>query len=227
MRIRLRARRRLRLLLPCLLALAAPPVQFFPNRGSDSDSSPTYGGSFGVALPLQSMPWRWEESFALPDWTARIELEGLGGRDYELQTRGADAYLSEVTSWTLMNNFWMDVPLDAPIARLFGRIPVLDPLGFNLGGGVGLAANDVSTTDNVSRGGKTAYGFAWQVGAGFDYAFTKRVTFGIGYRYLDLGEVDFGLRIGETPIGDFSLDLTAHEIATSLRVEFHSFAPGR
>ena len=199
---------------------------FFSSRSDDSNSSPACGGSFGFAVPLQAIPWRFEEQFELPDWTARVEIQALGGRDYELQASSTDGVLSEVESFAVMNSVWMDFPLDTRISKLFGRTPALDPLSFTAGAGVGVAANDVATRDNLSHGVRGRYGIAWQAGAGLGYAFARRVNFGLGYRYIDLGEVDFGLRAGNTPVGDFSRDLRAHEVATTLRVDFYSLPVG-
>jgi opacity protein-like surface antigen len=199
---------------------AGGSTPFFSNRGSDMDSSPAYGLAAGFAVPFREVfP---DRDLAVSDWAARVELEGLAGRDYELRARGAEPYLSEVYTWTLMQNVWLDVPLERPIAHLFGRIPVLAPLSFTIGAGIGLGANDVATTDNVSRGSTTAYGFAWQAGAGFGYALTRRVTIGLGYRYLDPGKVELDLSSAGTPFGSFDLDLAAHEVASTLRIAFHS-----
>ena len=198
---------------------AGGATAFFPNRGSDTDSSPAYGLAAGFAIPFEEIfP---DRRGPISDWSVRVELEGLAGRDYELRARGAEPYLSEVYTWTLMPNVWLDVPLERPIAHFFGRIPVLSPLSFTIGAGVGLGANDVDTTDNVSSGSVTSYGFAWQAGAGFGYALTRNVTIGLGYRYLDPGQVEIDLAAGMTPMGSFELDLSAHEVATTLRVSFY------
>jgi opacity protein-like surface antigen len=125
-----------------------------------------------------------------------------------------------VTSWTVMHNARFDFPLDAPVEWAFGRVPILEPLAFYTTAGVGLAINEVSTTDNVSQGSDTVLGFAWQVGAGFDYAFSRYVSLSIGYRYIDLADVDLDLTLGPMDFGNFTLDVTAHEFATALRFRF-------
>jgi hypothetical protein len=198
---------------------AGGSTPFFANGGSDTDSSPAYGLAAGFAIPFEEIfP---DRRTAISDWSVRVELEGLAGRDYELRAQGAEPYLSEVYTWTLMQNVWLDVPLERPIAHFFGRIPVLAPLSFSLGAGIGLGANDVTTTDNVSKGSSVSYAFAWQAGAGIGYALTRNVHIGLAYRYLDPGQVELDLSAGQTPFGSFELDLSAHEVATTLRVSFY------
>src|SRR5262245_7953182 len=148
---------------------AGGSTDFFQNSGDDTDSSPAYGASFGYAVAVDELlPDR--NLDAIEDWKLRTELEGLYGRNYELRAMGAEPYLSRVEIWTVFWNAGVDVPLDRAISSLFGRVPVLEPLSFTLLAGVGLAANDVKTSDNVSSGGTTSYDFGWQASAGFGYA---------------------------------------------------------
>lgn len=192
----------------------------FSPSGSDSDASPLWGAALGLELGLDE-PVPSAGDWAISDWKLRVELEGLGGRDYELRTQGADPFFTEATAWTVMQNLWVDVPLHDAVGSLFGRVPILEPLSFYAGGGAGLGINDVDTTDNVSSGSETRYGFTWQAGAGFGYSFTDLVTFSMGYRYQDLGSIDMTLFDNSGPIGRFELDLAAHELTTGLRVRFY------
>jgi opacity protein-like surface antigen len=193
----------------------------FSPSGSDSDSSPVWGTALGLEYRLDE-PIPSATDSALADWRLRLELEGLGGRDYELRTQGADPFFTEATAWTVMQNLWVDLPLHSAVTSLFGRVPVLEPLSFYAGGGVGLGITDVSTTDNVSSGSETALGVTWQGGTGFSYSFTDLVTFSIGYRYQDLGTIEMDLRDASLAnVGRFELDLAAHEITTGLRVRFY------
>jgi len=194
----------------------------FSPSGSDSDSSPAWGGALGFELGLDE-PAPSASEWAAP-WKLRVELEGLGGRDYELHTRGGDGFFSDTVSWTVMQNLWLDVPMSGAVTSLFGRVPLLEPLSFYVGAGLGLAINEMKATDNVSRAKTTTYGLTWQGGAGFGYAFTDLVTFLIGYRYQDLGRVASNLKTApdQDPIGRFRLDLAAHELTTGLRVSFYS-----
>jgi hypothetical protein len=193
---------------------------FFDNSGSDSDSSPTYGATFGLEAPMnEPLPENWQS--ALPDWPVMVELEFTGGRDYEFLTQGADPYRTEFTSWTVLNNFRFDFPLYAPIEWAFGRLPILEPMSFYTKVGLGLAINEVATTDNVSRGSDTVLNFAWQAGAGVSYAISRHVSVSVGYNYVDLGEADVKLSLGPTAFGNHSIDASAHELSTALRVRFY------
>ena len=198
-------------------------TQFFSNTGSDSDSAPAYGGAVGFGFQLsEAIPRSWD--LRLPGWGLRFEFEGMTGREYELLTNGGDGYISEVTAWTFMPNLWLDVPLHPPIAWIFGRIPVLEPLKLYAGAGLGLSATELDTTDNVSQGKNTEYLFGWQAGTGLAYDLTQRVTLMAGYRYIDLGKPEVTLRIppSEDPFGNFTMDLVAHEFNFGVRVAFYS-----
>lgn len=73
-----------------------------------------------------------------------------------------------------------------------------------IGAGAGIAMNYVDTVveKTLSSGNpkperdelstKTTTSFAWQVGAGFDYAFTDNVNLTLGYRFVDLGKLESG-----------------------------------
>jgi len=189
---------------------------FFPNTGSDSDSSPAYGGALGFSFsPREVLP---EQSW-LPKAAVRFEFEGVGGRDYEFLTVGADPYYTQVSSWSFMNNLWVDVPLDRAIAWAFGRIPVLEPLYAYGGAGVGFTSTEAKTTDNVSFGMDDKIGFSWQAGAGLGYALTEFVSLQLGYRYQDLGDFELAL-FAPQPFGTYTLDLAAHEFTSAVKVNF-------
>lgn len=191
----------------------------FAPYDSDSDSSPVWGGALGFEFGLDE-PVPSAGSWPVPDWKLRVELEGLGGRDYELRTKGGDGFFSDAVSWTVMQNLWIDVPMAGAINSLLGRVPILEPLSFSTGAGVGLAINELEVTDNVSAGKSTSFDLTWQASVGLGYALTDLVTLGLGYRYQDLGRVEANLR-APGPVGRFQLDLAAHEMTAGLRVRFY------
>jgi opacity protein-like surface antigen len=206
--------------------VSSAPGFSFPNSGSDTDSSPLYGGAFGYEFSLADLaPHSWD--WKLPDWSWRLEIEGIAGRDYELVTDGPDPYLTSVSSWGVLHNWWLDLPVHPAVAWAFGRVPLLEPMTFHLGGGVGAALTELETTNNVFSGSDDPLHLTWQVGAGFDYQLTDRIAVSSGYRYVNLGSFDYPLMNGPVPAGNFTLDLASHEFRAGLRVRFYSVpAPG-
>jgi hypothetical protein len=197
------------------------PGGMFPNTGKDNDSSAVYGGAYGYEFPLSELaPEDWE--WPLPAWAFRVETEALGGRNFELVTDGPDPYLTRIDSWSLLQNVWLDIPVRGGFEWAFGRIPILEPVTTYLGAGIGLAATEISTTNNVFKGSDEVYDFSWQVGAGFGYRLTDRVSIALGYRYTDLGSFGFALKNppATEPVGNFAMDLSTHELNFGLRVRF-------
>jgi opacity protein-like surface antigen len=98
-----------------------------------------------------------------------------------------------------------------------------------LGAGLGLARTVVShhvrvTEDNTGQSsserlsGRSEYGFAWALMAGFGYEILPGLTVDLGYRFLSLGDVktrSFGFGSG------LALEsLSAHEVRLGLRYMF-------
>ncbi len=212
------------------------PGFVFDNTGEDTDTTPSFGGSVGFEFGLDEVfPWEmpvpsWMgESFRFPRWKVRTELEGRARLDSDFLTDGASSatpYRSEVTSYTGMHNLWLDFPVHPPLAALFGRIPMLEPLSFYTGAGIGLSVHDIETSDTTSTGDDTTYHFAWQAGGGISYALTEWAHISLGYRYASLGEPDIDLEDGPTDAGNFTLALTAHEVGTRIRFNFYSIPLG-
>ncbi|MGH0030110.1 MAG: outer membrane protein [Myxococcota bacterium] len=219
-------------------ALVGPSVS-----GDDDDASPVYGGALGVAVPLSDVvPWSlripsfdipyWPgrsihvsgtEDFRFPGWRTLIEAEALTGRDFRFSTPGSSSltpYNSDVTSTSLMGNVRLDVPVQAPMTALFGRLPMLEPLTLYAGGGAGMGWNEIETSDTVNSGSDESFDLAYQFMAGVGYALSDTTHLSIGWRFYDLGEVETDLDGGPNP-GNFSADVSAHEFTTSLRFHFY------
>jgi opacity protein-like surface antigen len=213
------------------------------SSGTGNDSSPVYGTALGMLFPLNAaLPWRmripgfaipyWpgralryegSEDASFPSWQTRFELEWLGGRDFEISSPGANAslpYRSDVSGSSLMAVLRLDVPVQAPITAMFGRIPIFEPLSIFGGGGVGIGFTKVKASDTVVSGSQDSMGLAYQVTAGMGYALTESVHWSVGWRYVDLGDVSMTLTDGLTDRGSFSIDLGAHEFTTALRFSF-------
>ncbi len=196
----------------------ANAVDATPAKGDDLDTSPLYGLAAGFEVPLHEvLPADW----SLAEWYARADLEWLAGRDLDFVTGSSQDLFSFVRGWTLMQNVWLDFPLERPLAALIGRrLRVFEPLAFSVGGGIGGAFVRGKVTDNDQFGRDSTYNFAWQVGAGASYDLTERVTLSLNYRYLDLGTVEPGLHIAAFT-GPFSLELTSHQVLVGLRVDLY------
>jgi hypothetical protein len=207
------------------------------GSGDDGDASPMYGGAFGIAVPLsQAIPtfdvpyWpgrslriNGPESFRLPGWRTLIEAEAITGRDYEFSTPGHAAltpYIADVKSTTFLGNVRLDVPIQAPLNLLFGRLPMLEPVTLYVGGGAGVGWNDISVSDTVNSGSDDVFEFAWQGSAGFGYAMSDTMHASFGYRYLDLGSAEIKFDAGPNE-GKYDADVTAHEVTASLRWHFY------
>jgi len=214
-----------------------------PDSGEDDDASPVYGVAAGVSFPMnRALPWRWRtpalripywpgkaiereasDDSGFPDWPVSFEVEYLRGRNFDYVTQGVpnDPYRSEIDSWTVMGNLRLDFPVRPAVQQLFGRVPLLDPMTVYVGGGAGLAMNEVEASIATDRGSEEAYGFAWQAGLGFGYQLTERVRWSAGWRYVDLGDSDIALRSAAgVRNGSYSVDLGTHEFATSLTFAF-------
>jgi hypothetical protein len=194
--------------------------------GDDDDTAPAYGGTFGLAFPIdEALPAIKE--FEMPSWLVRTELEFMTGRNNELITDAVgagDKQVTEIDSWTLMPNVSLEVPIREPVRWAFGRVPILELMSVYANVGLGIATIDLSSSDNLSSAKEEELNFAWQAGAGITYELTDTTTFVFGYRYLDLGEMEGDLRFlptREVKAGDFSVDLTSHEIVAGLRIDLY------
>lgn len=72
------------------------------------------------------------------------------------------------------------------MANVYGSYPVYDKFSLYATGGVGYSYNKVDNFSGYKGEGKS--NFAWNVGAGVEYALTPCVSLDLGYRYTDLGD---------------------------------------
>jgi opacity protein-like surface antigen len=110
----------------------------------------------------------------------------------------------ELRTFTLMANAWYDFDMGSNFTPY-------------IGGGVGYA-------DNELKHGLLADGsggdFAWQLGAGVNYKIGDKTSIGLGYRYLDAGdiEVTLGSRLGGTsPV--VSYDIESHSVLANINFQ--------
>jgi len=216
------------------------PGQKFSGEGEDS--SPIYGGTLGIAVPLSDViPWAlripsfdipvwpgksWHiagtEAFHFPGWSTQMEFEATTGRKFDFRTAGASPltqYVGEVESTSFMGNFRLDIPIQAPMTALFGRLPMLEPVTIYAGGGVGTGWNELKATDSANSGSDTVFNLAYQFGAGMGYAMSDQLHLTIGWRYLDLGEMEVDL--SGLQDGSYKTEFGSHEFTTALRFHFY------
>lgn len=200
-----------------------------PLSTDEGDSSPVFGAALGFAFPLQHvMSWespkmpRWLPlDLSTPRWTIRTEFEWIGITDWEIRTNtpmvaNAD-FVTDVKTWGAFANLWIDMPLQGPVEAAFGRSPWIRPFSFYGGGGLGLGFADTDASNNIDRGSKETYGFAFQAGAGFGYQVTPNVSLSLGYRYVDQGTTSVNLSGG----GELDIDLDSHAFTTQLTWDFY------
>ncbi len=80
-----------------------------------------------------------------------------------------------------------------------------------IGGGIGTAFYHVKNNDTDIK--ESGNNFAWNAGAGVGIRLTRNVTFDTGYRYVDMGTVEFENK-------DEGMHFSAHEAYAGLRFLF-------
>jgi outer membrane protein OmpA-like peptidoglycan-associated protein len=132
-----------------------------------------------------------------------------------------------LSSFVALLNGYVDINGFFP--NLFGRFQPY------VVGGVGVAHNDLGRTslagtlgtlnlNGASLNSNATTHFAWGVGAGVGYALTPNWTVDLGYKYLDLGEMQSGSTLiraaGTTAIAPVKADLQVHTVMIGLRYTF-------
>ena len=179
------------------------PVGF---AGSVNEAMFTGGGAIGVALDQPSGLLRMEV-----EGRARGPMQGktlslVSGSAYPMDTVAAGG-------WSAMTNFWRDWFLS-------------DRFGVYGGGGFGVGGYQYSTsvTEGVQSidGSSTVNTFAWQVGTGFTYQLSDRVTFDTGYRFFAMSPASNPVSLSERgvsqPFGSLTSAFTASELLLSVRI---------
>ena len=75
--------------------------------------------------------------------------------------------------------------LDA-MMNVYAEYPIMEALSIYATGGIGYAYN--RTDDSAKLDAKGKSNFAWNVGAGIEYAVTECMSIDLGYRFSDLGK---------------------------------------
>ena len=176
--------------------------------GSVNEAMFTGGGAIGMALDQ-------------PSGLLRMEVEGRARGPMQGKTQffaveeTAVVPIDTVASggWSAMTNFWRDWFLS-------------DRFGVYGGGGFGVGGYQYSTS--LAEGGQSLGGsstvntFAWQVGTGFTYQLSDRVTFDTGYRFFAMSPAlnPVSLNIGpfSQSIGSATSAFSASELLLSIRI---------
>ncbi|MDQ0391210.1 opacity protein-like surface antigen [Labrys monachus] len=202
-----------------------PPLPSLDQPGNVDDSGSGAGwylrGGFGASLPggpavrpsfvpgaatrSEGLHAGWAVGGALGyqlGWLrGDLSLDYLGPRDFGEHFSGA---CGTACAGTLKGRF-SAIPV---LANLYYDIGTWNNLTPYVGAGAGIAHVD---WDRIELGGSCdgacpaasgagSWHFAWQVGAGLDYALTDRLSMEVDYRLLDLGNA----RAGSTPVGNLA-----------------------
>ena len=179
----------------------------FQTTGSVNEAMFTGGGAIGMALDQQSGLLRMEVE-------ARARGPMHGQAQFVIEAAD-DVPLAVAASggWSAMTNFWRD---------WF----VTDRFGVYGGGGFGVGGYEYSMlvadgSESLS-GSSTVNTFAWQVGTGFTYQLSDRVTFDTGYRFFAMspGATPLSISAGPffQPIGSYTSAFSASELLLSIRI---------
>jgi opacity protein-like surface antigen len=179
--------------------------------------------------PGKALTMGGHEDWSFPDWDMRLELAYLGAQEHDLRTRTGPpgglgtTYFTTSETHSLMATTRLDVPIQAPLNALFGRLPILDPLTLYGGGGIGVSFTDLRTVARDDRAEEQAINFAYQFGAGLGYAMSDALHLSLGWRYVNFGvtRADLINRLGDR-IGSIESDIGAHEFTVSARYSFWS-----
>lgn len=174
-------------------------VGIFPNTGSDNRDSFSIGGAIGVAIPRTY-------------GTLRLECEGIYVDPFNTVTNSfapptPTFFYTATTSnrWAVLANSWFDIPLN-------------DRLDVYVGGGIGGGGAAMAVDDGVVSGSGSSTDFVYQAGCGLNRRF-DRISLDLGYRYMHWGtaNVDLFANVGGGPAGNFTAEVTSHQLFFAVR----------
>lgn len=176
------------------------------TNSSESDLVGGVGAALGYQWPV---PWGRLRAEAEFHYRFRFDFdENRPVIDNALPNAGLDSNLASAT-WLANLNYMLD--LDSDISPYIGGglgATYYDAENeFNDIGGLGLSRDDTSGTN-----------FTWAVNAGLLWDITEDIHFILGYRYIDLGEIDFGSFAG----GGINVegDYVSHDLLLTLGYRF-------
>jgi opacity protein-like surface antigen len=173
-------------------------------------------GLIGAGIGYQFNPWFRADVTVDYEWPSDFEgttfcpapCGGAGGAVTNVET-------GEFSAITTLANVYVD------LGNYYGFSPYV-----GAGAGVSyLMMDDIVTTSpagSLDVGDADDWSFAWALMAGLAYHFTPQLALDVGYRYLNLGEVETDT-LTDIGAGDgtFSYDdLQAHEVRVGVRYTF-------
>jgi opacity protein-like surface antigen len=172
----------------------------FKNTGADDDETLITGAHFGAEL--------------FEYLRADIGFSHRGDLDFK-----TNSYLPSPTI------FFYKTKIEDTYTLMFSLY--FEPLRFEkftpyIGAGIGSTWTKISTNDTVVKGSRDKAIFSWQAEAGIQYDLTQHLTLKLGYRYIDLGNLEIHLRSVEdgTHYGKYIGELTANEVILGIRYSF-------
>jgi len=179
--------------------------------GSVNETMLNGGGAIGMAIARPSGLMRMEvEGRARGPMSGQAALEILSST-----TVGAVLPLDVTVTngWSAMTNFWRDYFLTERFGMYGGG-------GFGVGGYQYSMQGAGGTVPLI--GSSVVNTFAWQVGTGFTYQLSDRITFDTGYRFFAMTPgptpLDLSDGSGGQPLGSFTSAFSASELLLSIRV---------
>lgn len=85
-----------------------------------------------------------------------------------------------------------------------------------VGAGLGYAKVKASLSSSVMSMDTDDTNFAWQVGAGVAYALNDNISFDLGYRYTDMGDISKQY----STANNYKIDVDSHELLLGARYSF-------
>lgn len=176
----------------------------YNDRGDFFNTGDSQSGAIGLGGAIGT--YKHYERFRL-----RLEAEGMWRGDSTDITNSYPVpppffyHVQSEQNWSAMANLWFDVPLR-------------DRLSVYAGGGIGAAGTHLTVYDTEVFGQGSNVNFAYQLGTGLILPVGENVELDLGYRFLDAGQASVAL-YDPTPVGNYTADLTSHQIMFSVRLK--------
>ena len=189
----------------------------FARFSTDADTGFVLGGAIGTHLDnwVKGLRAEVEVSYRRHDVGGRWATSGFftGLSTGSFSSSGA-IHMNQST-FAIMANVWYDFDMNWRIKPY-------------VGGGVGWARTKVDGAFRTFSGFSTTTafnrhenGFAWQLGAGFNYEVQPGVNVGLGYRYFEGPDVELSFSDGLGAISAPEIESQNHSLMVNLNVDIN------